>query len=229
MTLRWLHRVLITRYFIFAHVPKTGGTFIKDVCTKYLPEDWIVPGDLLPHQRLLQLPESAVGLPIFGLVRNPWDWYVSWYHFTSQTFDTLNERQKGSWAPIFGDNDATFGEAVTAACTGVPVAGQEQRWLWRLRERGHDLYTSWHRRVLHGAPQESELVVGRFENMREDFISFLRRQEVPVDDDFIDLLRRAPPGKGSKHDRYPAYYDVELRDLVASRNHLVDEYGYVFG
>jgi hypothetical protein len=221
--------LLITKHFVFAHVQKTGGRFIKEVCNSYLPADWIVAEELLPHHPLRRLPKSATGLPVFGLVRNPWDWYVSWYHFTSQSFDTLTPRERASWAPVFGDNDATFREAVTAACTGVPVDGQEERWLWRLRERSRDLYTAWHRRIFDRAPRECEIVIGRFENLREDFISFLRRFDVPVDDEFIDRVRRAPPGAGSRRDRYSVYYDDELRELVASRNALVDEFGYVFG
>jgi hypothetical protein len=221
--------VLITKYFIFAHVPKTGGTFLRNVCAHQLPADWILSDDReVPHLTVRKIPEEHAGLPIFGVVRNPWDWYVSWYHFTVQNFHTLSERQKGTWAPIFGEGGTTFREAVTAACTGKPLPGQDPGWIRRLGVRKHDLYTAWHIRTLGDPPPQNPLEIGRFENLRVDFLKFLERQQIPVGDHFVSSISNALPQVDSKHEEFRSYYDPELRELVRSKNLLVDEFGYTF-
>jgi hypothetical protein len=221
--------MLVTKHFIFAHVPKTGGSFIKKVCREHLPADWIITDELGVHAPLRTLPESYAGLPIFGLVRNPWDWYVSWYAFIIQRYDTLSEQAKSALAPYFGKGDVGFEEMVRAACTGIPVAGaQADGRLPKLRKGNADYYTWMHNRVFFRPPEGSTLEIGRFENLRDSFSSFLVRHRIPVDDSFLNRVQDEGAEKVSKRDHYAAYYDAELRDLVASRNALVDEFGYSF-
>ena len=76
--------MLITPYFVIIHVHKTGGKFIKSVCRDYLPPEWIHPHHRDEHAGIRQIPEEHGDLPVFAVVRNPWDRYVSWYHFTHQ-------------------------------------------------------------------------------------------------------------------------------------------------
>ena len=75
---------------------------------------------------------------------------------------------------------------------------------------------------------EGTVEIGRFENLREDFIAFLRRHAVPIDDSFTQHVLERPPENISQREPYPSYYDPELRDLVGATNTLVDEYGYTF-
>ena len=41
---------------------------------------------LVIHYPRFALPAEHDGLPLVGMVRNPWDWYVSWYAFNRQPY-----------------------------------------------------------------------------------------------------------------------------------------------
>lgn len=95
----------ITNQFVFVHMPKTGGTFVSQVLRDLSMPSWIQPKlarkvffrvkntttralgfgsssiELEKHATCNQIPEKYRGLPIIGCMRNPFDWYVSNYHF----------------------------------------------------------------------------------------------------------------------------------------------------
>jgi hypothetical protein len=73
--------VLITDRFVFVHVPKTGGDFIRRICLRHLPAEAIVAHQVAKHGPDTEIPAAYAALPRFALVRNPWDWHVSWYHY----------------------------------------------------------------------------------------------------------------------------------------------------
>ena len=64
---------------IFIHVPKTGGMSIQ----KWLLENTDSQIAKAKKHRSLQQLEEAYGKfdYSFAVVRNPWDWLVSWYYF----------------------------------------------------------------------------------------------------------------------------------------------------
>jgi len=67
--------MLITKHFVFVHLQKAGGNFVKAVCEQNLPPDWLVPNDLDDHTSFQRLPAEHSHLPVFSLIRNPWDWH----------------------------------------------------------------------------------------------------------------------------------------------------------
>ena len=73
--------MLITDRFVFIHVPKTGGDFIRRICLRHLPAESIVAHQIAKHGPDTEIPAAYAALPRFALVRNPWDWHVSWYHY----------------------------------------------------------------------------------------------------------------------------------------------------
>jgi hypothetical protein len=225
--------MLITKHFVFLHLQKTGGMFIKDVCSKYLPPDWLVQNDPRPHGTYRQLPAEFKQLPVFALVRNPWDWYVSWYHFARELARSPEGEEHMSrdsvivWA--MGSGDYEFAHATRIACTGVPDRPNPPTWMRRLQDSDRDLYSHWYWICMGHAAEANNVEVGKFENLREDFISFLSRHELPVDDDFINRVRTEPAKNTSRHDAYQTYYDDELRQLVVHKaRYLIGRYGYSF-
>ena len=221
--------MLITKHFIYVHMKKTGGRFIRNLCFNHMPADWIVPNELNDHAAAREIPAEFTDMPVLGFVRNPWDWYVSWYHYVRQQADDADGFESLFWTDVFDEGRASFKEAVTAACVGVPPGGRPvPPWMERLRDRQMDLYSLWCRQMFRGG-FDGTVEVGRFEDLREDFIAFLDRHDVPVDDSFAGhVMSRPPDNVTRKRDRYASYYDPELRNLVGEKSELVDKYGYSF-
>ncbi|MEM8661774.1 MAG: hypothetical protein AAGF35_12895, partial [Pseudomonadota bacterium] len=69
--------MLVTNRFVFMHLHKSGGTFVNRFIRAHFPEARMI-GYHLPYS---ELPEAHANLPVFGLVRNPWSYYQSWYNF----------------------------------------------------------------------------------------------------------------------------------------------------
>ena len=70
--------MLLSDHFVFVHLLKSGGTFVKRILLEHAPADWHCT-DLEGHPTVDQIPPEHRGKPCFGFVRNPWDWYVSCY------------------------------------------------------------------------------------------------------------------------------------------------------
>jgi hypothetical protein len=228
--------VLTTRYFVFIHLRKTGGKFIKSVCRDHLPADWIIPNTLDDHAGIRQIPAECNGLPTFAAIRNPWDWYVSWYHFTRQRerWDADYE-ENSDWRWAFDSGRASFKQAISALC-GVPIPPAERSEPatepgWVARARGHDwdLYSHWCHIVLREGPDTGQIEMGRYEQLSTDFLDFLGRHEIPVGEAFEHALESAPRINTSEHGPYRRYYDDELRELVRYKcRGIVERYGYEF-
>src|SRR5512132_3880738 len=69
--------MLVTNEFVFGHLPRSGGTFVSEIIRKFFPSAREI-GHHLPQELL---PREYSHLPVLGTVRNPWEFYVSWYHY----------------------------------------------------------------------------------------------------------------------------------------------------
>ena len=69
--------MIIGRNYIFLHVPKTGGTWIRAA----LRMSGTVEQEFKDHRAFCDLPEDIKKSKrqVFAFVRNPWDWYISLY------------------------------------------------------------------------------------------------------------------------------------------------------
>jgi len=85
--------MIIGENFVFIHNPHTGGAFIRSAFREALPsafsmklEDWHKPIDSLQIKYRDKIK--------FGMVRNPWAWYVSFY---------LHQQPNGQFLRLFLD------------------------------------------------------------------------------------------------------------------------------
>lgn len=83
-------------HMVFVHVMKTGGKWVRDALSGGIPPEWNVYDSLRPtptdqaaglHTGILDAPSEYRGAPVLAYVRNPWDWYVSYFSFFRNKFD----------------------------------------------------------------------------------------------------------------------------------------------
>lgn len=69
--------MLVTDKFVFVHMHKCGGTFINMFIKTFFPS----AKEIGYHYPIGLLPPQYRHLPVLGTVRNPWEFYVSYYVF----------------------------------------------------------------------------------------------------------------------------------------------------
>lgn len=69
--------MFIHNKFIYVHLPRTGGSLISAYLKKYLGGEYLNAGHNL-HLYASDVDKSKFK---FGTIRNPWDWYPSFYEF----------------------------------------------------------------------------------------------------------------------------------------------------
>jgi hypothetical protein len=200
--------VLITRHFAFAHVPKTGGIWFREIIKAHAPHDWRPLVDDrsggAQHMKASDI-RSRTHLPIVAVVRNPWSWWVSWFFFMKQ-----KGKQHLSWQQRFADTDCDV--------PGFRVALDRM-----LADRQK-------------CPQ-CDIVIGSrgpvvdslvdFDSMREKIPSALKSLGVPSVDNVP--WSTYPAKNTSLHQGYADYYTPELVDRVARLSApLIDLMGFSF-
>src|SRR4051794_18361801 len=130
-----MSRMLVTKHFLFLHVPRTGGQFLRGLCYRHLPADWLVPNGFGPHRGYSEVAGVYPDLPMFCCVRNPWDWYVSSIRFV---IENSSEQGRGPmWQSAFDSGNATFKEVVIRACTGESFENPRTRPVMDKRDLDH--------------------------------------------------------------------------------------------
>ena len=84
--------MLVTDKFVFVHLPRSGGTFVSEVIRKFFPSAHEI-GYHLPR---VLLPREYSHLPVLGGVRNPWEFYASWYHHSVFLTPGIRHYSRGS-------------------------------------------------------------------------------------------------------------------------------------
>jgi hypothetical protein len=80
--------MILTDKFVFIHLHKSGGTFVEKIIYHLFPHAIKIGY----HYPLKMLPIRYRHLPILGVVRNPWDFYVSYYAFQKTLIDSAKAK-----------------------------------------------------------------------------------------------------------------------------------------
>ena len=124
--------MILTKRFVYIHLPKTGGTFVTKVLERLMkpapPRNFLerlarkVRGrayrDTNKHGVMDEIPPSHRGLPVFTTVRNPYDRYVSQYAFSWWRNQPRSwAEKKGLLAKFPNFPEITFEEFIEDATT----------------------------------------------------------------------------------------------------------------
>lgn len=102
---------------LYLHLPRTAGTFVTNVLERTGSGSRNVPG-LMPHDGVRKVGELASDRLVFGSIRDPWSWYVSFYS------SFKHHKTGGLTGPLaeFCGNRATFKDALVAMTRPVGQA-----------------------------------------------------------------------------------------------------------
>jgi hypothetical protein len=206
--------MLVHDRFVFIHNQKCGGVFVRELLERELGAKALEEPLPFRHVGWRQIPAAAADRPVLCYVRNPWDWYVSWYEFKRQHPAVGGD-------PLFeqlSDNGRyDFPRTVAKACAGEEAITDHT-----------DLYTGSFSYSVGGVSPEL-LTVGRFESLVDDLERFLAAAGVALPDGAIARARTSGPANATRRRPYREYYDEDLREVVGdSCRELIDRFGYSF-
>ena len=222
--------------FVFLHLHKSGGTFINQLMLMCLPNARML-GYHLPYA---QLPEVHRALPALGVVRNPWAYYVSWFHFQSgqaqpnALFRICSQDGRLGFADTIHNLVKLEGDAerLQALTDAVPDHFVNQglnltkQCVAALGGSGLGFYSFLYTRLFTGV---ADLTLIHVENLRPELRTFLNtrlRVRSPEADRF---LTAAPMLNTTTHGPHRGYYPPSLRDLVAQMDApIIERHGYRF-
>ena len=228
--------------FLFIHLHKTGGQFVNRLLLQHYPGATAL-GYHLPRS---EAPQPLKALPAFAFMRNPWDWYVSWY-----AFNAANPERNPIFRGVSEHGEADFTDTITNLLfLGHPLntamrediaselpesrEGNQGSGITRQVMRNFTDpdagYLSWLTRYMcfsSGSPQG--LRMGHMENLRADLPRLVEVCGGTLNPALAEAIATAPAVNASPRRDYREYYDRELRDLVAERDWaIVESYGYGF-
>jgi hypothetical protein len=230
--------MIVTDKFVFVHLPRTGGTFVSEVIKKFFPSAREI-GHHLPRELL---PREYSHLPVLGTVRNPWEFYVSWYHYVlrrdpaSILVSWMSENGRlgfvGSVRNLLnlGVNDERLDvliemlpEHVDYSRTQIPNLTKEE--MRRVHGTGVGYYSFRFNQMFVNA---DDVLFCRLETLRQDLVAFFERIGAATDE-LRDYVLRSDKKNISEHLHYSTYYTPELAERVLIRERpLIERFGYVF-
>ncbi|MGZ3297461.1 MAG: sulfotransferase domain-containing protein [Asticcacaulis sp.] len=222
--------------FVFLHLHKSGGTFINHLLMKTVPSARML-GYHLPYA---MLPDQFRHLPVLGTVRNPWAYYVSWYHFQN------GMPQPNPLFVICSDNrrldfTGTIRNLVMLHADETRVRRLAELFPVEINNRGLNLtkacissilvsqkgfYSFLYDRHYSGVEQGTFIPM---ERLRQDLMLFLDKNLSGPKAEASRFVVEAPIMNTSQHGHYAGYYNSELRELVAIMDKdVIARHGYAF-
>jgi hypothetical protein len=230
--------LIVTDNFVFLHLPRTGGTFVSEVIRKFFPS----AHEIGYHFPRALLPKEFSHLPVLGTIRNPWEFYVSWYHHQQTNnrrgplFSSLSENRKLDFVQTTR-NELNLGvsdDKLDVLIQALPkdfnykerhISNLTRDVMRKIRGTGIGLYTF---RFNHLFGQADDIYFCRVESLRSDLIGFF--ETIGAASDALNSYVLGLDKRNiSEHLHYSTYYTPELAELVLIRDRpLIERFGYVF-
>ena len=211
--------MIIADKFVFVHVPKTGGTWVRRVLERG-PEAWKVRV-IYPGHHCLAGVDVGSRLP-FAFVRNPWDWNISRASFWNGQYVNGTgpfALPREQWKPVchrWEQRILTRGPGIKRLLRTTLL---DECGVFSLADRICALT----------AHPNVECSFGRYENLRAEMERLLSESGAKFGRRMEAMIREKPPENTSRHRDYRSYYDDELISAVAEKEkRVIERFGYEF-
>ena len=224
--------MIVTPRFVFLHLHKSGGTFVNTGLMRYVASAQQI-GYHLPRS---SLPAQFASLPVLGLVRNPWSYYVSWYSFqrARPQPNALFRAVSGDGRLDFeatlrnllnlGHDDALLDRVISVLPSAYSNQGLNLPGFALEPIRGSRLgFYSYLYRYMYG-PKLDTVRLGKMERLRTELPGMLEGVGQPIDAALREYIANAPALNISQHGGVAQHYATSaMMMLVADRDQLVIE------
>ncbi len=249
--------------FVFAHLTKTGGTFIEDFLVKnvkgseyigtFLSRNKIIINNRpcriqsCRHDSLYKFIEKDDERIKFGYVRNPYDWYLSFWAFSKKghntyihLFDTAESYKninifvkslfnsdkslcyyKNGLTNNTNSNELSHINLSVAKNLDIGLLTYKYLLLYYNHDVFHDIENY----------KEYKFVdkVLRFENLTKELDEFFSKNLFKLNEKQKYMLYNSPKKRTSIHGHYSKYYTKEIIDLIRHKDKIIfKEYNYEF-
>jgi hypothetical protein len=230
--------MLVTDKFVFLHLPRAGGTFVYDVIQKFFPSAHEV-GYHFPRELL---PKDYAHLPILGTVRNPWEFYVSWYHHVqprgaaSKFFSWASDNETLGFVGTVRNalNLGVDVDRLNALIEMLPdkvdynrknIPNITKNSMRRAFGTGVGYYTFRFNQIF---GQTDQIFFCRVARLREDLVAFFDKLGVATDE-LREYVLSLDKKNAAEYCQVSTYYPADLAELVRVRDcQLVEKFGFTF-
>lgn len=217
--------MIVTERSVFLHVPKTGGTWMREVLTPITKET---------HGHILLADTSKEN--IFAFVRNPWAWYVSSYN--AIILGTSEDPVKTNDSLVLAIGKIpTFEEFLESQMCPSPILKKKLHFFFKMDqhdtaftdicERWIESDNSWYT-IMCDAFFEKATQVGRTETLAKDLKSMLTSSK-ELTEELHKRIDTTPMKNTGVSIDYRTMYSTKYRDLVyATSKDLIAQFEYTF-
>jgi hypothetical protein len=221
--------MFVTDHFVFLHLHKTAGTSFNAFIENFFPGNL----RLGYHLPLRVLPPEWSHLPTLGLVRNPWDFYISWYSFQMQKersnplFNVVSDNRSLDFnctirrllslcdnRSLLSNVVAKLPKAFGGSGMNVPADAMASIFGTQL-----GLYSFLYQWMYAGTGRLPTVI--RTDNLVINLENFFENIQVNFTSDMRSNLLTGDAQNKSNHQHYSNYYDTDVMELVNLRDELV--------
>jgi len=211
--------MIISKYFVFVHIPKTGGIFINKLftdtdefkCLKcYHKKEY-------QHKSISWfLQNTDIGNKHwFYVVRNPWAWHFSQFRYVKARINSNSEIKIRMYPSLYSNKQLDEKELFSLFIQD------------KINGYNNDFLDSTISGIIDQLPER--ITVLRLENLQHGLMSFLS-QFINLTLDQILLISKKEPINVTNPSRlYNEYYNEKTRNYILSKeSFIINRYGYTF-
>lgn len=220
--------MIVTDHFIFMHVPKTGGSFVRNILKNEL-FNWNTREVGHHHSGVRDIKPKDRRKPIIGFVRDPVAYYRSWYNFWMS--QDLELHKKSIFALVSDCKLYGFEATIRNLLEGeqygnikpIRIYGDERFNIISMMRKADIGFYTWSFLYTFGV---YDIHLGRTEELAEDLVRLLEFTGAPINKKHYEFIKDQPPANESEHDYVGEHLPSELKQLIHEKEKFIYNYAY---